>query len=277
MKNTATTILSIIILTILPITAFAQVPLLNQEYAVCKFTDSHNNTMPYRMLSPQHIKQGETYPLVLFLHGSGERGNDNKKQLAHGASIFTNPVNADKFPAFVVFPQCKERAWTEKIEDRVFMPGAETPEESLSEELVMGLVKELIKNNPIDTNRIYIVGISMGGIATYDLVCRYPDIFAAAVPICGAVNPERLPDAKNVKFMIFHGGMDDEIPVVCSREAYKTLNSAGATVDYIEFAGVGHDCWTSAFNYPSFLPWLFSQTKASPDERQGNALTYLNE
>lgn len=229
------------------------------------------------MLSPSVIEPNQTYPLVIFLHGSGERGDDNEKQLAHGASVFSNPSNADKFPAFVVFPQCKEKAWTDKIDKKSFMPGAPVPPESKSEEVLMNLVCDLIENNPIDTNRIYIVGISMGGIAAYDLVCRYPNIFTAAVPICGAVNPDRLKDAKDVKFMIYHGENDDEIPSLCSRAAYKALNSLGAEVDYIEFAGIGHDCWSSAFNYPSFLPWLFSQTKGLDYRLPNETLTYLKE
>lgn len=179
------------------------------------------------------------------------------------------------YPAFVVFPQCKERAWTANIDDRSFMPGSPVPLETRTEETLIDLINELIASNPIGRNRIYIVGISMGGIATYDLVCRYPNLFTAAIPICGTVNPERLNRAKDVKFIIFHGG-DDEIPVICSREAYKALNSAGVDVDYIEFAGTGHDCWSLAFNYPTFLQWLFAQSK---DRIQMNTenLTYWKE
>lgn len=259
MKLSATTLF--LFFSIMPFCISAHGLPTNQEYAKCEFVDSLNNSIPYRMLSPEHLEQGQTYPLVVFLHGSGERGDDNEKQLLHGASLFTNPVNAEKFPAFVVFPQCKDRAWTEKTDERTFLPGAPTPAESRSEELVMELIANLTDNYPIDQNRIYIVGISMGGIAAYDLVCRHPEIFTAAVPICGAINPERLASAKNVNFLIFHGEIDDKVPSICSREAYKALNSVGADVDYIEFSGVGHDCWTSAFNYPNLLPWLFSQTK----------------
>lgn len=271
------TILFISLCSILPLSISARSPQLNQEYAKCEFVDSQNNSMPYRMLEPEQLEEGVTYPLVIFLHGSGERGDDNEKQLIHGASIFTNPVNLKKYPAFVIFPQCKERAWTGKVDESSFMPGASVPDESRSEEVIMELVDELMKQKPIDKNRIYILGISMGGIATYDLVCRHPDVFTAAVPICGAINPDRLPSAKNVKFMIFHGDADDEIPSICSREAYKKLSSEGATVDYIEFAGVGHDCWTSAFNYPSLLPWLFSQSKASYLGDTNETLTYMEE
>ena len=260
-----TTLISAAI-SLLSIGAYASRPVDNQEYAKYVYTDSiTNKSLPYRMLSPK-IKAGETYPLVFFLHGSGERGDDNEKQLIHGASTFSNPYNCDKYPAFVVFPQCKEKSWSAATSPKFFMPGAQTPELTVSEEMLVDLIKELKSTLPIDPERIYLIGISMGGIATYDLVCRFPELFAAAVPICGAVNPDRLTNAKDVNFMIFHGAQDEEVPNICGREAYKALNSAGANVEYIEFAGMGHDCWSSAFNYPEFLPWLFSQTKQpSPD------------
>lgn len=236
-------------------------PDLNGEYAKCTFVDSTKYSMPYRLLSPTNTSATEKYPLVLFLHGAAERGSDNESQLANGASIFTNPVNAEKYKAFVVFPQCKERTWTGNIEAKMFMPGGQTPEETKEEQVVINLVNDLISKYPIDTDRIYIIGVSMGAIATYDLVCRFPELFAAAVPICGAVNPDRLPATKQVKFLIFHGDADEVIPPICSREAYKTLEKAGATVDYIELTGVGHECWPYAFNIPTFLPWLFGQRK----------------
>lgn len=236
----------------------------NEEYARYVYTDSLNHSMPYRMLTPDELAPAQKYPLVVFLHGSGERGIDNEKQLAHGASLFSNPANVDKFPAYVVFPQCNEKSWTgTALNARSFMPGAPTPAPTATEQMVMGLIHELVAHNPIDTDRIYLVGLSMGGVATYDLACRYPDTFAAAVPICGAVNPERLAPARHISFLIFHGEDDDRIPNLCSREAYKALNAAGATVDYVEFAGTGHECWSQAFNYPTLLPWLFSQSKST--------------
>lgn len=256
------TIISLIAMLVLPLSSNATKPLAYTEYAKQEFVSSENVRLPYRIMVPQSINESETYPLVIFLHGSGERGDDNEKQLLHGASVFSNPVNAEKYPAFVVFPQCKEKFWTENINERMFMPGSPTPNLSKTEASLMELVNDIVANNPIDKSRIYIVGISMGGIATYDLVCRYPQQFAAAVPICGAVNPDRLPSATDVSFMIFHGEDDDEIPSFCSREAYKALNAAGANVEYVEFSGVGHECWDSAFNYTNFLPWLFSQTKS---------------
>lgn len=241
--------------------ALAQAPSVNDNYMREEFLSNNNCKLPYRQLSPERIEKGRKYPLIVFLHGSGERGSDNEKQLLHGGAVFSNPATAFKFPAYVIFPQCKAKAWTGNINPREFMPGSNVPDESPTESAIMELIDNLVANNPIDESRIYIMGISMGGIATYDLACRHPETFAAAVPICGAVNPDRLQNAKDVNFLIFHGEADEEVPSICDREAYKALAQAGAEVDYIEFAGMGHDCWNAAFNYPSLLQWLFSQEK----------------
>lgn len=268
------TIITLTVIGLSSVSGRAQVPSPYQDYAKTEFVSGQNARMPYRVLSPTRIDSTATYPLVVFLHGYGERGTDNEKQLLHGGAVFSNPANADKFPAFVLFPQCKDKSWTGNINARDFMPGAKVPEESEPEKLLIALIRDFISKNPVDTSRIYLVGISMGGIATYDLACRHPEMFAAAVPICGAVNPERLSDATGVNFMIFHGEDDDQVPSFCSRQAYKALSSAGNEVDYIEFSGMGHDCWNAAFNYPSLFPWLFSQSKATVEPVYNSALTY---
>ena len=108
----------------------------------------------------------------------------------------------------------------------------------------------------VDRDRVYVVGLSMGGMATYDLAIRFPDTFAAAVPICGTVNPGRLADAVSVRFHIFHGDADNVVPIEGSREAYKALKKLGAEVEYVEFPGCN-----PAFNYPGFMEWLFACRK----------------
>lgn len=244
------------------LTAAAVSPGLNEAYSRETFTDDAGTVLPYRMLRPETIKPGEKYPLVVFLHGSGERGNDNEAQLTHGASIFSNPVNMEKFPAFVVFPQCPaDERWAEYNKAITFNDDSPAPTESANEKALLSLIARLIDENPIDIDRLYITGLSMGGMGTFDIVCRHPELFAAAIPICGAVNPTRLPAAKDVKFRIFHGANDESVPTIWSRKAYKALRQAGADVEYIEFAGTPHDSWTPAFNRPDFLLWLFSQKK----------------
>ena len=101
----------------------------------------------------------------------------------------------------------------------------------------------------------------MGAMGTFDMVVRFPEVFAAAVPICDTVNPDRLAAAKDVKFRIFHGDADDVVPVECSRKAYRALKAAGADVEYIEFPGCNHGSWNPAFSTPDFMKWLFRQKK----------------
>lgn len=228
------------------------------------FISSDGDSLLYRFLRPEVMKPGKKYPLVLFLHGAGERGNNNERQLMNGGQMFLNPVNREKYPAFVLFPQCPSDQYWGYIE----RPKSFTPSEMpLGEEInpVFRTLKQLLDSYlampEVDKKRIYIIGLSMGAMGTYDMVSRYPEIFAAAIPICGTVNPERLFAAKDIKFRIFHGDADGIVTVEGSRGAYKALKAAGADVEYIEFPGCDHGSWHPAFNYPGFMDWLFKQKK----------------
>ena len=217
-------------------------------------------TLPYRYLEPQ-VQQNECYPLVLFLHGAGERGNDNQAQLTHGSDIFLN--NAKQFPAYVVFPQCpKEGYWAYSSRPASFDPHMmpESCPETPEIEAVMALVDYFIANKNVDTSRLYLVGLSMGAMAIYDILIRYPNRFAAAEPICGTVNPARLGGNIVTSIRIFHGDVDNVVPVEASREAYATLDWMGVDVEYIEYPGVNHGAWVPAFKRDDFLPWLFSHS-----------------
>ncbi len=234
------------------------------EFEKKVYVSVSGDSLNYRFLRPEVEKKGKKYPLVLFLHGAGERGTDNEKQLLHGSQMWLNPVNRDKYPAFVLFPQCPESAyWAYVKSPRSFEP-SQMPSNVLLSPLFSTL-KELLDsclNMPqVDKKRIYVVGLSMGAMGTFDMTIRYPNIFAAAIPICGTVNPARLEAAKKVKFRIYHGDSDNVVPVDASRQAYKALKAAGADVQYIEFPGVGHLCWNTAFKQDDFMKWLFSQKK----------------
>lgn len=235
------------------------------EYVAGVFESASGTELPYRMLFPPHYGEGGAYPLVIFLHGAGERGNDNLKQLTHGSKMFTNPVNRERHPAVVIFPQCPaDLYWAfDRRPDTGFGSGAFPADYPIPAilEAVRELADSFIASGKIDPRRVYIMGLSMGGMGTFDLVCRYPEMFAAAIPICGGVNPERLRAAAGVKFRIFHGDADDVVPVENSRAAYVALRGFGADAEYIEFAGVNHASWNPAFNYPGFMDWLFSQSR----------------
>jgi len=237
-----------------------------EDFEAKLFVTSNNDTLRYRELLPENYDSQRKYPLVLFLHGAGERGSDNQAQLIHGSMMFTNPVNRERYPAIVLFPQCpKDYFWSfEKRPEGKLDVSAFPADYTISSILqaVKDLLDKYIASGSVDTERIYIMGLSIGGMGTFDMVCRFPDVFAAAVPICGGVNPERLKAAAGkVKFRIYHGDKDDVVPVENSRKAYRALREYGADVDYFEIVGCDHAGWNPAFNQPDFLSRLFEQSK----------------
>ena len=234
------------------------------EYEKKTFVSTSGDSLNYRLLRPEVEKEGKKYPLVLFLHGAGERGSDNEKQLFHGSQMWLNPVNRENYPAFVLFPQCPESGYWAYMNRPSSFETDKMPIEPPISPIFVAL-KELLDSYltmpQVDKRRIYVIGLSMGAMGTYDLTIRYPELFAAAIPICGTINADRLKAAKKVKFRIFHGDADNVVPVSGSRQAYKALKSAGADVEYFEFPGVGHVSWNEAFNRTDFMSWLFRQKK----------------
>lgn len=253
----------ILILALIPNPSFAQTEVYSKEIFVNKTKDS----LKYRLLSPTKLERNKKYPLVLFLHGAGERGTDNESQLRHGGMLFSNPVHREKFPSFVLFPQCPpDFYWpVDKRPAEGFKnqnPFQKNAPISTQLKLVNELLSDFIKKNPVDENQIYIMGLSMGGMGTLDLVCRYPNRFAAAIAICGAVHTERLLEFKGkTRFRLYHGDADSVVSVHFSREAYKALKKAQKNVEYIEFYGTDHNSWNPAFNTPDFLLWLYQNEK----------------
>lgn len=232
------------------------------SYEHKSFTSQDGTELKYRLLTPPENAHGKKFPLVVFLHGAGERGSDNEKQLIHGSQMFLNPTNREKFPAYVIFPQCPEdKYWAFSKRPSSFheMTAEETATPILL--AVKELIDSYLTNPTVDASRVYVLGLSMGGMATFDLASRYPETFAAAIPICGAADTKQLAGAKSVKWRLYHGDADPVVPVEASRAAYMALKEAGIKVDYIEFPGCEHASWTPAFNQPDFMEWLFKQKK----------------
>jgi predicted peptidase len=232
------------------------------------FRSKSGQELNYRILYPENYNKSKKFPVLLFLHGAGERGNDNEKQLIHGGSLFLDPVNRAKYPAIVLFPQCPEgKSWAsldirpgeggKKIYNR--SNGTTPGEMSLS---LNGLLQDVCKHQKADKKRIYIMGLSMGGFGTLEMLYLYPNTFAAAVPICGGhLTSLASVYAKEVPIWIFHGAKDTVVPVDFSRDLYAELKKLGAEVKYTEFPDANHDSWTSTFATPELLPWMFSHHK----------------
>jgi predicted peptidase len=216
--------------------------------------------LPYRLLKPKDYDLNAKYPLVVFLHGAGERGNDNFKQLVHGMNDFASDENMAKYPAFVIAPQCPDdRKWVEVDWRLEAHTQPESP--SVSLEATLRLVDALQQEFAIDSSRIYLTGLSMGGYGTWDLLARQPELFAAAAPICGGGDPAVAAKFKDVPLWVFHGDKDDAVKPKRSREMIDALKAAGGAPKYTEYPGVGHDSWTQTYADPVLYEWLFAQRK----------------
>lgn len=224
------------------------------------------DTLRYRILYPENYRKRKAYPLVMFLHGAGERGYDNNVQLTHGASLFLQPKNRKYFNGIVIFPQCPTgKTWSNfrfSQETRQLTVNSDDPP-PFTQRLVKELMDSLVENRHVQERRVYLGGLSMGAFGSYDILCRYPDYFAASFLICGIADiPLLVQKAKDVPMWIFHGEKDNVVSPEPNRELYKALMTAGAKdVTYSEYPGVGHNSWDNAFAEPRLLPWLFSNKK----------------
>ena len=225
---------------------------------------SAEGALLYRLLKPADYSPAKKYPLVLFLHGAGERGSDNQKQLIHVAGAFTEDAVRTKYPCFVVAPQCPAgHLWcdTPWSVDTVVQPA----KASKAMTQTMKLLDELEKQYSIDANRWYVMGLSMGGFGTWDAITRYPGKFAAAVPMCGGGDTKKADTLKAMPLWNFHGDKDGAVKVQLSRDMIAAIRTAGGQPRYTEYPGVGHNCWTPAMQEPELLPWLFSQSRGATE------------
>lgn len=216
--------------------------------------------LPYRLLKPLNYGTNIKYPIVVFLHGSGERGSDNSKQISHIAMWATRPAMRENFPCFILAPQCPdEKKWVDMPWDG--NEGTAPKKTSPVQQSLLGTLDSLVKEFSIDPDRIYIIGLSMGGYGTWDLITRFPDKFAAAVPICGGGDKTRAGRAKPVPVWAFHGTDDNVVLPVRSQDMVDGLRAAGGRASLTLYPGVGHDSWTPTFAEENLLPWLFAQKR----------------
>lgn len=232
------------------------------------YVHEDGRTLPYRILYPENYDSSKEYPLVLFLHGAGERGDDNEKQLVHGVKTFLEPAHRTQFPCIVIAPQCPaEDYWSSVKVDRSNYPvGLDFDyaayEETESLEMAIELTKKIMKEEAVDKDRVYITGLSMGGMGTFEAVYRYPKLFAAAAPVCGGGDADAYKKRHaRIPFWIFHGEEDGVVEVEESRKMYKRLKALGAEVKYTEYPGVNHNSWENAYQEEEFLSWLFGQKR----------------
>ena len=253
-------------LIVLTAAVFSLLPLVSRgddvkdRFEARTYADDAGNKLPYRLFKPKSYDAKQKYPLVLFLHGAGERGADNVAQLKHGMNDFSGEAVQAKFPCFIVAPQCPAGDRWVDVDwgaDKHDMPAKPSPPIRLTLRAIEGLQKEF----SIDAQRLYITGLSMGGYGTWDAIQRHPELFAAAVPICGGGDPRYAEKIKNVPIWAFHGDKDTAVKVERSRDMIAAIKAAGGMPKYTENPGVGHDSWTATYKDAEMYKWLFAQSR----------------
>ena len=236
-------------------------------YQKKEYSYSEGKVLPYRILYPENYDKDKKYPLVLVLHGAGERGNDNEKQLVHGSKLFLSEANRKDYPAIVVFPQCPENSfWSSVSVDQnktpiLFEFNYDNPI-TWPLDAVQQLVSQLQSTEAVDKKRTYITGLSMGGMGTFEMMYRFPKLFAAALPICGGGDAMRYDErVKKTSFWVFHGAVDAVVNVNESIAMVNKLKDIKAAVTYTEYPNVNHNSWDNAFAEPTFLSWMFSHKR----------------
>lgn len=177
------------------------------------------------------------YPMILFLHGMGERGDDLDRVKAHGIPKIAEQKK--DFPFIAVSPQCPEFSWwTSELE------------------ALNALLDEIVDSYAVDTDRIYLTGLSMGGFGAWSLAMKYPDRFAAIAPICGGGDPEKAEVLKDIPVWVFHGAKDETVPLERSEEMVEALKACGGNVKFTVYPDAGHDSWTETYDNPELYKWF---------------------
>lgn len=232
---------------------------LTSRFSEQKFIQD-GDTLLYRLLFPDYDTLRK-YPLVIFLHGSGERGSDNVAQLKWGVQNFATDENMRLHPAIVIAPQCPSQSHWSNFTNSNHGPMQLMSQPSDPMKLVIALIKQAESKLPIDTNRIYITGLSMGGFGTYDAIERYPNMFAAAVPVCGGGDETKASSIAHIPIWIFHGAEDPTVNPQYALNMTEALRKAGAHPALTMYPETGHFSWIAAYNDEAMMEWLFRQHK----------------
>jgi predicted peptidase len=209
------------------------------------FTDADGQEAKYVLFVPRDYNGDKAYPLILFLHGAGETGADGKRQTYVGFGPVLR-MQEKSFPCFVLMPQSHGKTWQADSKDG---------------QRALAMLDAVQKEYKIDDKRLYLTGLSMGGFGTWSLAAKYPDRWAAIVPICGGGDPSKAESIKNIPCWVFQGDADQSVSVDHSRKMVQALKDAGGMPHYTEYAGIGHNSWEMAYNTPELYEWLLQQHK----------------
>ena len=200
-------------------------------------------------LPEDYLTSQKDFPLILFLHGAGERGNDVSKVEIHGPPKLI-AKEGKSFPFVIVSPQCPKEDW--------WTSGKQL-------DILNAFLDDILENYRIDKDRIYLTGLSMGGYGTWSLSAAHPDRFAAIAPICGGGNTWDARRVANLPVWVFHGAKDQVVPIEKSEIMVAALEKTGGSVEFTVYPETGHDSWTETYNNPDLYEWFLKHSRRSKE------------
>lgn len=237
----------------------------DELYRAETFRASNGVELRYRVWAPERSPQNrQKYPVFVLMHGSGECGDDNRKQLMGYVTPFTVNCMKTARGAIVVLPQFRADAWP--IRSIAFTPEyriAADPAPSLV--ALKELCDDVVRRYSGDPDRVILGGLSLGGFTTWDAVMRWPDSFAAAVPVCAGGDSTQAARIRQVPIWTFHGEEDKNVSVECSRRMVQAIEACGGRVIYTEYPKTGHNAWDRAYADPALVQWMFKQNRTDRD------------
>jgi predicted peptidase len=235
------------------------------DFVARLYMDASGKSMPFQLLIPTGYDKTQKYPVMLFFHGAGERGTDNVAQMINGAWNFGDAKFQAQYHSFIIVPQCPpNQQWVD-------MPwsatsGVRPAQPSQPMQLALKILDEVESEFSIDKNRVYVVGLSMGGYGVWDCVTRDPGRYAAGVICCGGGDESTVTAAvARVPVWVFHSADDGVVPVVRDRNMVAAMIKMGGHPRYIEYLeGIGHGIWGEAWNDSELFPWLYQEKLPHP-------------
>lgn len=264
------TLLTVLLLS-LPMHIYADTVNVQEVFEKKVYVTQDGYSLNYRLYLPEDYSEDKEYPLILFFHGAGEKGNENELQLRLGVAKMFSCSSGKVEQCIVVAPQCPlltpdTAKW---VDVPNWVDGCTYSTDAIPESKPMKAVVELlgvIKNDySTDESRWYVTGLSMGGFATWDIIVRHPDLWAAAIPVCGGADYRKAELIKDMPIWTFHGTADPTVPYRGTETMVNALKAAGSTtVRYDAMQNYGHNIWGAVYSLPTLYTWLFSKVKAEP-------------
>lgn len=234
---------------------------------------TNGDQLLYRLFAPPQASAVTKLPLLLYLHGGGGRGNDNSSQLEYGPRVMATKQFQRRHPCFVLAPQCPHnRQWLNHHFTKTPFPNYDQTSIPQSKEIqmIVALLKELQHRHPIDPTRIYVTGFSMGAGGTWDLITRYPKLFAAAAPLNGVSDPRRGSVVRDLPLWAFHGKLDSVSAVENTRKTIAQIRKSGGSAKFVEYSDLGHDISERVYSNKDLFNWMFEQRNSTPSEKRAD-------